>query len=105
MNDPLIPACRSLGTAIGSVVNYSLIKGVSASAYDMDEATNAEASVMQVIASKRPYLDGSLLDPTGQWNARKPKIFYSASIIWGLIGPQRCVFLRLHQSLSVLKVD
>lgn len=51
------------------MVNYSLIKGV--------------------IAAKRPYLDGTLPDPTGQWNARGPRIFYSASVIWGLLGPKR----------------
>ena len=32
--------CQALGTAVGSIVNFSLIKGV--------------------IASKRPYLDGTL---------------------------------------------
>jgi hypothetical protein len=39
------------GTALGSIVNHSLIKGI--------------------IASKRPYLDGTVIDPTGQWSGRK----------------------------------
>lgn len=39
--------CQTLGTALGSVTNFSLIKGV--------------------INSKRPYLDGTVHDPTGQW--------------------------------------
>ncbi|SCZ87829.1 BZ3500_MvSof-1268-A1-R1_Chr2-3g05297 [Microbotryum saponariae] len=86
--------CQVYGTALGSVVNYSLIRGV--------------------INSKRPYLDGTLVDPTGQWSGRKPEIFMvrsryreplhwlpsfdllcdgtieqSASVIWGLIAPRR----------------
>lgn len=44
------------------------------------------------------------MDPTGQWNARKPKIFYSASIIWGLIGPQRCVLNLLDHVAVILTV-
>ncbi|POV95417.1 hypothetical protein PSHT_15672, partial [Puccinia striiformis] len=32
-------------------------------------------------------LDGTVVDPSGQWTGRKPEIFYSASVIWGLIGP------------------
>ncbi|SGZ21315.1 BQ5605_C021g09355 [Microbotryum silenes-dioicae] len=61
--------CQVYGTALGSIVNYSLIRGV--------------------INSKRPYLDGTLVDPTGQWSGRKPEIFMSASVIWGLIAPGR----------------
>lgn len=42
-----------------------------------------------MITSKRPYLDGTLVDPTGQWTGRAPGIFYSASIIWGAVAPAR----------------
>lgn len=42
-----------------------------------------------VINAKRPYLDGTVEDPTGQWTGRAPRIFYSASVIWGLVGPAR----------------
>ena len=38
-------------------------------------------------AGYRAFLDGSQIDPTQQWNGRKVNIFYSASIIWGAIGP------------------
>jgi hypothetical protein len=41
------------------------------------------------MAEKRPYLDGSVVDPTGQWTGRNPNIFYSASIIWGAVAPKR----------------
>lgn len=61
--------CQVYGTALGSIVNYSLIKSV--------------------IASKRPYLDGTLIDATQQWSGRKPEIFMSASVVWGLIAPER----------------
>ena len=54
------------GTALGSVVNYSLIR--------------------HVIDSKRSFLDGTVID---QWSGRKPEIFFSASVIYGLIGPER----------------
>ncbi|WFD43298.1 hypothetical protein MPSI1_001959 [Malassezia psittaci] len=37
----------------------------------------------------RQYLDGSVPDPSGQWDGRKVHIFRSASIIWGAVGPQR----------------
>ncbi|KAK4701267.1 hypothetical protein P7C70_g4966, partial [Phenoliferia sp. Uapishka_3] len=79
--------CQVYGTALGSIVNYSLIRGV--------------------IDSKRPYLDGTIVDPTSQWSGRAPEIFmrpvtdsqYSntnckhirkgASVIWGLVAPAR----------------
>lgn len=57
------------GTTLGAIVNESLIRGV--------------------IASKRSFLDGTAIDPTGQYTGRSPQIFFSASIIWGLIGPQQ----------------
>lgn len=58
--------CQVYGTALGSVVNFLLIQGV--------------------IAAKRPYLDGTLPDPTQQWTGRKPEIFFSASVIFGVLA-------------------
>ena len=46
-------------------------------------------TLVSVIGEKRPYLDGTLEDPTGQWTGRSPGIFYSASIIWGAVSPKR----------------
>jgi len=60
---------QTCGTSIGAVVNYIFIRSV--------------------IADKRDMLDGTVVDPSGQWTGRKPEIFYSASVIWGLIGPLR----------------
>ncbi|CAG8438337.1 4786_t:CDS:2 [Ambispora gerdemannii] len=56
-------------TAIGAVINYLVLHAI--------------------IDSKRSYLDGTEIDPTGQWSGRTARIFNSASIIWGLIGPRR----------------
>lgn len=42
-----------------------------------------------MLNSKRSYLDGTEVDPTGQWTGRRPQIFYSASIIWGAVSPRR----------------
>ncbi|KAG0658686.1 hypothetical protein C6P46_005682 [Rhodotorula mucilaginosa] len=61
--------CQVYGTALGSIVNFVLIQGV--------------------IAAKRPYLDGTLPDPTQQWTGRKPEIFFSASVIFGVLAPKR----------------
>ncbi|EGG06337.1 putative oligopeptide transporter [Melampsora larici-populina 98AG31] len=61
--------CQIVGTSVGAVINYVFIRSV--------------------IADKRAMLDGTVEDPTGQWTGRKPEIFYSASVIWGLIGPIR----------------
>ncbi|KAG9284968.1 hypothetical protein G9A89_009778 [Geosiphon pyriformis] len=57
------------GTVIGAFVNYFVLNAV--------------------IDAKRSYLDGTELDPTGQWTGRAPAVFNSASIVWGLIGPAR----------------
>ncbi|KAF8340507.1 OPT oligopeptide transporter protein-domain-containing protein [Cantharellus anzutake] len=57
------------GTIIGGIVNYFTLNSV--------------------IDSKRELLDGTRIDPTGQWTGRGPSIFYSASVIWGLVGPVR----------------
>ncbi|GAA5979168.1 hypothetical protein JCM5350_007089 [Sporobolomyces pararoseus] len=61
--------CQVWGTALGSITNYSLIKGV--------------------IDSKRPYLDGSIIDPTAQWTGRRVEIFFSASVVFGCVSPAR----------------
>lgn len=61
--------CQVVGASVGAVINYVFIRSV--------------------IAEKRAMLDGTVEDPTGQWTGRKPEIFYSASVIWGLIGPIR----------------
>ncbi|KGB75916.3 hypothetical protein CNBG_1754 [Cryptococcus deuterogattii R265] len=61
--------CQIIGTVLGALTNY--------------------ATLVSVMAAKRPYLNGSLTDPTGQWTGRAPSIFYSASIIWGAVAPAR----------------
>ncbi|EIW67086.1 hypothetical protein TREMEDRAFT_40668 [Tremella mesenterica DSM 1558] len=62
-------ACQILGTVLGALCNY--------------------ITLVSVLSSKRPYLDGTLVDPTGQWTGRSPAIFYSASVIWGAVSPAR----------------
>lgn len=59
-----------LGTAIGCVVNLIVVNVV------LDPASGYRA-----------FLDGTVDDPSGQWDGRKVHIFFSASVIWGLIGP------------------
>lgn len=49
----------------------------------------SDVTLVSVIDEKRPYLDGTIADPTGQWTGRAPGIFYSASIIWGAVAPRR----------------
>nr|WVH01953.1 OPT family small oligopeptide transporter [Naematelia aurantialba] len=61
--------CQILGTVLGALANY--------------------VTLTSVIAEKRSYLDGSVVDPTGQWTGRSPQIFYSASVIWGAVAPRR----------------
>ncbi|CAG8491960.1 2461_t:CDS:10 [Ambispora leptoticha] len=55
------------GTGVGCLVNYWVMR--------------------MIIAAKRPYLDGTLDDPTGQWAGYNSQVFNTASIVWGLIGP------------------
>jgi len=50
---------------------------------------HSDITLISVISSKRPFLDGTTPDPTGQWTGRSPSIFYSASIIWGAVAPAR----------------
>ena len=59
-----------LGTVIGCVVNLIVVR-----------------VVLSPESGYRPFLDGSQEDPTGQWDGRKVHIFYSASVIWGVVGP------------------
>lgn len=61
-----------LGTVIGCFVNYMVI-----------------CVVLAPENGYRAFLDGSVADPTGQWDGRKVQIFRSASIIWGAVGPER----------------
>ncbi|CAI2169826.1 18648_t:CDS:10 [Funneliformis geosporum] len=42
-----------------------------------------------IIQTKRPFLDGTEDDPTGQWAANGSQVFNTASIVWGLIGPEK----------------
>ncbi|PWN51001.1 hypothetical protein IE53DRAFT_374312 [Violaceomyces palustris] len=59
-----------LGTAIGCVVNLIVVR-----------------VVLDPRSGYRDFLDGTKVDPSGQWDGRKVQIFRSASVIWGLIGP------------------
>lgn len=59
-----------IGTVIGCFVNLFVIR-----------------LVLDPAQGYRGFLDGSKIDPTAQWDGRKVRIFYSASIIWGAIGP------------------
>lgn len=61
-----------LGTIVGCVVNYIVI-----------------CVVLAPENGYRGFLDGSVADPTGQWDGRKIHIFRSASIIWGAVGPEK----------------
>ncbi|ORX39348.1 OPT oligopeptide transporter protein-domain-containing protein [Kockovaella imperatae] len=62
-------ACQIIGTVLGVFANY--------------------ITLISVINEKRSFLDGTAVDPTGQWTGRAPGIFYSASIIWGAVAPKR----------------
>ncbi|CAG8500295.1 7085_t:CDS:10 [Ambispora gerdemannii] len=57
------------GTSVGCFVNFWVLK--------------------LIIYAKRPFLDGTLRDPTGQWTGYASQVFNTASIVWGLIGPAR----------------
>ncbi|KAE8214885.1 hypothetical protein CF327_g1737 [Tilletia walkeri] len=61
---------QTLGTVIGCVVNYVVLR-----------------IVLDPSGGYRNFLDGSEVDPTGQWDGRKVNMFYSASVIWGAVGP------------------
>lgn len=70
-----------LGTVIGCVVNYMVL-----------------SFVLSPTSGYVPFLSGEVEDPTGQWDGRKIHIFYSASIIWGAVGPQ-VFFAGTYRSL------
>ncbi|CAG8774708.1 14378_t:CDS:2, partial [Dentiscutata erythropus] len=63
------------GTFVGVIVNYWTLN--------------------IILNKKRPYLDGTEADPTGQascffiWAGFGSQMFNTASIVWGLIGPTR----------------
>ncbi|CAG8532260.1 24732_t:CDS:10, partial [Gigaspora rosea] len=57
------------GTILGGLINYWVL--------DL------------IIATKRPFIDGTSSDPTGQFAGYQSQIFNTASIVWGLIGPAR----------------
>lgn len=59
------------GTVVGCIVNLIVVRIVLAPGNGY-----------------RQFLDGTEEDPTGQWTGRKLNIFYSASIIWGVVGPR-----------------
>ncbi|EPQ31156.1 uncharacterized protein PFL1_01344 [Pseudozyma flocculosa PF-1] len=59
-----------VGTAIGCVVNLVVVN-----------------IILDPASGYRGFLDGTVEDPSGQWDGRKVHIFFSASVIWGLIGP------------------
>ncbi|OZJ02510.1 hypothetical protein BZG36_04256 [Bifiguratus adelaidae] len=57
------------GTIVGAVVNLAVLN--------------------IVIDSKRSYIDGTEIDPSGTIDGRQPQIFYASSVIFGAIGPAR----------------
>ncbi|CAG8433430.1 1775_t:CDS:10 [Diversispora eburnea] len=57
------------GTVLGGFVNFWMLK--------------------LIIKIKRPFLDGTLRDPSGKWTGYSSQVFNTASIVWGLIGPAR----------------
>ncbi|CAG8768512.1 12100_t:CDS:10 [Gigaspora margarita] len=57
------------GTFVGVIVNYW--------------------ALYIIINTKRSYIDGTEIDPTGQWVGLNSQIFNTASIVWGLIGPAK----------------
>lgn len=58
------------GTMVGCVVNLIVVN-----------------IVLDPASGYRAFLDGTIEDPSGQWDGRKVHIFFSASVIWGLVGP------------------
>ncbi|WFD02369.1 hypothetical protein MOBT1_001051 [Malassezia obtusa] len=63
---------KHMGTVIGCFMNYVVV-----------------CIVLAPQNGYRQFLDGSVPDPSGQWDGRKVHIFRSASIIWGAVGPER----------------
>ncbi len=74
-------AAQTIGTVLGALTNCER---------DCEtRLTVPDVTLQSVLSSKRPFLDGTTPDPTGQWTGRRPGIFYSASIIWGAVSPRR----------------
>ena len=74
--------CQSLGTAIGAMVNYTFIKSVSRTPpFNLLIGTDS-VTIEQVINSKRDFLDGTTIDPTGQWDGRAPSIFFVCFVLY-----------------------
>lgn len=67
------------GTAVGCVVNLAVVN-----------------IVLDPASGYRAFLDGTMEDPSGQWDGRKVRIFFSASVIWGLIGPSEFFGGKYH---------
>jgi hypothetical protein len=86
-------ACQVIGTIIGALTNCMQYRSYSYLHSNSNALsvtlTSTDTTLVSVIAAKRPYLDGTTPDPTGQWTGRSPGIFYSASIIWGAVAPAR----------------
>jgi hypothetical protein len=55
------------GTIIGGIFNY--------------------LTMIIIINTKRPYLDGEMDDPTGLWTGVSPQIYYGSALIYGAFGP------------------
>jgi hypothetical protein len=79
-------AAQTIGTVLGALTNCEY-EAVDRSVCGINGMT--DVTLQSVLTSKREYLDGTRVDPTGQWTGRRPQIFYSASIIWGAVGPAR----------------
>lgn len=73
-------AAQVIGTVLGALTNCGCYTTLG---------LPADVTLHSVLSSKREYLDGTTPDPTGQWTGRRPRIFYSASIIWGAVSPRR----------------
>lgn len=69
--------CQVYGTALGSIVNFE--RKFSCVFIYSDGLTTLCVVIRGVINSKRGFLDGTLIDSTGQWSGRKPEIFMSVS--------------------------
>ena len=79
-------ACQILGTVLGVFANCKRLLNQTT---EEGSSESADVTLISVISEKRAFLDGTEVDPTGQWTGRAPGIFYSASIIWGAVAPKR----------------
>ncbi|RUS22850.1 oligopeptide transporter protein [Endogone sp. FLAS-F59071] len=67
------------GTFIGAPIEYAVIRWV--------------------VDTKRPYLDGTLSDPLGQYTGQSAKSYYNTSIQYGLVGPARLFASAIYSPL------